>query len=62
MRLIITIELGNDAMHSAPDVIESLTHSRLAAPDPEPLNQGETGNLYDRNGNKVGTWMVVCDE
>jgi hypothetical protein len=57
-RLIIEIELGNEAMKNAQHVERCLTHSRLLAGD-EDYAAGENGNLRDENGNTVGSWRVV---
>jgi hypothetical protein len=57
-RLIIEIELGNDAMVNAKQVERCLTHSRMLAGD-EDYTAGEKGNLRDENGNTVGSWRVV---
>jgi hypothetical protein len=59
MKLIIEIELGNDAMRNNQHVKECLLNSRMLAPESlEDYHVGECGALYDTNGNKVGFWKV----
>lgn len=59
-RIIIEIELGNDAMQTAEDVADAVTRSliRQSASPHGPLNQHEVGTLRDLNGNTVGKWEV----
>lgn len=59
MRLRIEIELGNDAMQTGSNVIESIVRSRLSATGSEPFQEGEKGKLFDANGNNVGYWRVI---
>jgi hypothetical protein len=59
-RLIIEIELGNDAMLNNKDVERCLLHSRmLAQTGTEEYETGEGGKLFDINGNSVGSWRVT---
>ncbi|HEY9657278.1 MAG TPA: hypothetical protein V6C65_02355 [Allocoleopsis sp.] len=59
MKLIIEIDLGNDAMRNNQDVKECLLRSRLIGQEGcEDYAVGESGKLYDINGNSVGTWRV----
>lgn len=59
MKLIIEIELGNDAMRNNQDVKECLLSSRLIGQTgSEDYTVGETGKLQDCNGNVVGNWRV----
>ena len=59
MYLTITIEMGDDAMRSCMDVLNSINHCRLAAEDPTPMYVGEKGKINDRNGNQVGEWETT---
>ena len=58
MKIIIEIELGNDAMQSGNDVavavMETCTLSRIYTP----LYDKDRGAVFDENGNRVGTWEV----
>lgn len=61
MKLVIEVELGNDAMQSAADAAVSINEAlvRQSASAYDPLNEHETGSIHDDNGNTVGTWEVV---
>lgn len=60
MRLLIEVELGNDAMQSALETSDAITKSLLtqASSMTSPINQHEVGSIRDRNGNTVGKWEV----
>ena len=59
MKLVIEIELGNDAMRNNMDVRECLLSSRLIGQTgSEDYTMGEHGTLRDCNGNVVGLWTV----
>jgi len=59
MKLIIEIELGNDAMRNNLDVKDCLLRSRVIGQGGcEDYTVGESGKLYDINGNPVGSWRV----
>jgi hypothetical protein len=59
MKLIIEIELGNDAMRNNQDVKDCLLRSRLVGQTGcEDFSVGEQGKFYDVNGNCVGSWRV----
>lgn len=60
MRLRLTILLGNEAMQTGADVIQSLRDS-LKGEESLPLEPGVGGVLWDENGNTVGKWEVVAD-
>lgn len=55
MKLIIEIELGNDAMQTPEDVKQCLNNSLNGH---TPYVVGELAKLYDINGNCVGSWRV----
>lgn len=61
MKFKLEIEMGNDAMLTAWDVIKAVKRvmSRLTISD---FNVGSRGRIMDVNGNKVGSWVVVGDE
>lgn len=60
MKLLIEIELGNDAMRNNLDVKDCLLRSRcIGQTGSEDYTVGESGNLSDVNGNTVGKWKVV---
>jgi hypothetical protein len=58
MKFTLEIELGNDAMQTYADVelATRLIFKHFSQRDEEPEN-GDTGRLYDINGNKVGSWL-----
>lgn len=59
MKLIIEIELGNDAMRNNQDVKDCLLKSRvIGQTGVEDYSVGEKGKLRDVNGNTVGSWKV----
>ncbi len=65
MRLVVQIDLGNEAMQSRRDVHEALRRSLMVEGFEEaslfvPLEEGEEGRLRDENGNSVGLWKVVA--
>ncbi len=63
MKLILEIQLGNDAMQNRADVDgairRSLTNRTDFASMREALTTSDTNILRDRNGNTVGRWYVV---
>jgi len=63
MKFIAEIELGNDAMQSRDDVLDSirlaLTRQSDYASMKAPLEPGDEATLNDGNGNTVGKWEVV---
>lgn len=63
MKFIVEIELGNDAMRTADDVLKSIRRSLERLPRDEAFEDYEhdwpSGQLRDVNGNKVGEWEVV---
>lgn len=61
MKIMLELELGNDAMQTPYDVVTSIRNSLFAHDNPrtEPMANGEQGALFDGNGNSVGTWIVA---
>lgn len=62
MKFTLEIELGNDAMQTAQDVLIAMSQTfyqchRMDAY--HSLNKPETGLLRDINGNTVGKWEVT---
>lgn len=64
MKLIIEVELGNDAMQSAEQTASAIMRSLLgqASTFLSPLNANEVGTVRDTNGNTVGKWEVIDDD
>jgi hypothetical protein len=56
MKLVIEIDLGNDAMKTGQDVIEALADTSIVAIGE--LGDGDSGRIRDANGNSVGIWKV----
>lgn len=59
MKVLISIDLGNDAMQTRHDVYDAIRlsmkkHTSLFAP----LAAGDGGPVVDTNGNTVGRWAV----
>jgi hypothetical protein len=60
MRIVIAIDLGNEAMQTMQDVADALAKCLTASTDMnEPLLMNESGRVRDLNGNTVGAWEVV---
>lgn len=60
MKIVIEVELGNDAMRTMDDVVTALDeHFCAQALGPHELQEGEDGRIRDLNGNTVGRWEVV---
>lgn len=60
MRLVVEVELGNEAMQTATEAGNAIARAlegQCAIPF-EPLNEHEVGTVRDRNGNTVGKWEV----
>jgi len=61
MRLALEVELDNDALVSGPHVANAevvrhaINDSLLARQE---MRTGDSGNIYDDNGNTVGRWRV----
>lgn len=53
----LTIELGNDAMHTAEDIARAL-HK---AADSIMRRGAYNGTILDVNGNRVGSYTVIID-
>jgi len=59
MEFTLKIKLGNDAMQTLDDIIESLRQSRESLADGYmPLGKRDRDTLRDGNGNFVGQWEV----
>jgi hypothetical protein len=59
VKLVLEVELGNEAMRSLHDVREALNESLLSPRGMfSDLREGEEGSLRDINGNTVGRWEV----
>lgn len=60
MKVVIEVELGNDAMQTSAEVAYAVVHALLRQPAStvDPLNAHECGTLRDSNGNTVGKWRV----
>ncbi len=63
MKLILEVELGNDAMQSVHDVNlavqRSLSKFAMANDGFDmKLDEGDGSTVVDENGNRVGTWVV----
>lgn len=59
----VSVRMENDAMQSladvAPALVESLnTYGRKKRGTIAPVEVGDSGNIYDLNGNLVGDWIV----
>jgi hypothetical protein len=55
----LEIEMGNEAMQSYADIAQAVRRIFADfANRPEEVDEGENGNVYDLNGNKVGTWEI----
>jgi hypothetical protein len=61
MKLIVEIDLGNDAMQTAADAGDAINRALIqqSASALDPLNEHEVGSVRDMNGNAVGKWEVV---
>lgn len=59
-RIIIEIELGNDAMQSVGEVVDSVRKALVGQASSlfDPLRPHECGAIRDGNGNTVGKWEV----
>ncbi len=58
MRLMIEVELGNDAMRTGEDVSRLLLGYGVWVEGVGELDLGHGGRLMDTNGNSVGAWRV----
>jgi hypothetical protein len=59
MKLILRIDLGNEAMQTLHDVIRAMVacgNNFVGADDP--LEDGDRARVMDLNGNTVGSWAV----
>lgn len=59
MKVVIEVELGNDAMQTASDLSHSIQKALASSGKLfDPLEEGEYGLVRDGNGNTVGAWAV----
>ncbi len=60
MKLVLQVELGNDAMESHWDAFDAIRKSLLPSGEAHlvPFETGESGSILDHNGNTVGMWKV----
>jgi hypothetical protein len=61
MKFKLTIELGNSAMLTYPDICRALIHTinRIQRDRGGLPNQGDAGEIQDLNGNSVGRWRMT---
>ena len=61
MKLIIEIELGNDAMQTGQHVARVLRDvaRRVKAAYVSPIDRPDERRIRDENGNTIGTWRVI---
>lgn len=59
MKVIVELELGQDAMRSPFDVGEALASAGSQVALLGELDARAGGTVLDRNGNTVGTWKVT---
>ena len=60
MKLVIEVELGNDALETSSEAALSIQTALLAQTPFESLEVGMCGTIRDGNGNTVGRWDVVA--
>lgn len=61
LSITIEIDLGNEAMQSSAHVVEAIAKSLkspLYVAQPGKLQNDDSGNIFDVNGNLVGKWSV----
>lgn len=59
MKVVIEVDLGNEAMQSPLNVIHAVENALHKQTDlHEPMQAGQGGPLRDVNGNTVGKWVV----
>ena len=61
MKFVLTIDLGNEAMSIQDDIARALISLARSLIDYEKRRTpevGDSGPLYDVNGNRVGGWHV----
>lgn len=56
MRFVLTINLENEAMSTGLDLTDAL--ERTASRIPHNPTPGDSGSIYDQNGNRVGNWRI----
>lgn len=62
MKLVIKIQLGNDAMQTRGEALAALMQSVFngtKVPVGTPFDLLDEGSIKDVNGNKVGEWKVT---
>lgn len=64
MRLIVDIQIGNDAMQSGRDLQHALREviRQIHVAYPGKVVTHDLGRIRDENGNTVGQWAVGEDE
>lgn len=63
LRLVLSIELGNDAMQTNGEAAEAIhasfvKHARWIGSSDVELRRGVITDIRDANGNRVGEWRV----
>ena len=62
MKLVIEVELGNDAMR-APFEAAAAIRKALHFVNPwDSFTKGDSGKIFDANGNMVGGWLTTDSE
>lgn len=59
MQLVLSINLGNEAMQTPEDVAMALINSARAIQHHDEMNCKAAHIVRDRNGNTVGKWEVI---
>lgn len=60
MKIVIEIDLGNEAMQTPVDVENAVAMHVRTVSDTAPLTAGQGGRILDVNGNTVGRWEVFA--
>jgi hypothetical protein len=63
MRLVLDIELGNEAMQTVDDAAQAIhasfiKYARWIGSGDVELRRGVITDIHDANGNRVGEWRV----
>lgn len=64
MKFVLVVTLGNEAMQTPADLLQAIRRTRFFAAantDTTPIEVGEAGKIFDRNGNFVGAFHVEED-
>lgn len=62
MKIVIEVELGNEAMQTLLDVRRAVDDSLTRPGQYDRLLAGEEGVILDFNGNSVGRWEVTASQ